>query len=493
MERALAASAPTPVASGTLFNPTLETLAAMKTVAHIMGHVGLNPDAQTSLLELMGAEQDTDLEALSFLPDDFFTCLKEWKIKEAKAPPLVVSRAGLVGRYIRLKTHGQDRYSTVPPTRDDGGEAGTTTSQSTPALSRMKVKLSQTLDQYRDTEVDMIKRSTLQEAYNKWFAAKGGEPHPDREITMEQASALMALIDAELSPYVDLAVWGPHANRILKKLRMQSLRPNGDGTWSMVELWGPPSFKIWQKCWKVFGTGAEMFELISQAVLELYEAHIEHFHDAYGPEAWPYIYQCDVRAREEQWERVRRRAARDHKMATDAGGTTPFNPNRPWDYTLRLLKEDIQFWQVELIDSVLVHVVRPHGAKVITPAAPVVAMPAAADVDYVHDEAPRQHNPGKRYRHQQVGPTKDANGHYITNKNGETLCPWFGRGHCDPATGSSRCPHDPSLSHQCYICLQNSHPGSEHGKGKGKGAKKGGKGKGAKKGGKGKGGGKPWH
>ena len=138
MERALAASAPTPVASGTLFNPTLDTLAAMKTVSHIMEHVGLNDDAQSSLLELMGAEPDTDLEALSFLPDDFFACLKEWKIKDTKEPPLVVSRAGSVGRYIRLKTHGQDRYSTVPPTRDDGGEAGTTTSQSTPALSRMK-------------------------------------------------------------------------------------------------------------------------------------------------------------------------------------------------------------------------------------------------------------------------------------------------------------------------------------------------------------------
>ena len=113
--------------------------------------------------------------------------------------------------------------------------------------------------------------------------------------------------------------------------------------------------------------------MIAVAYLDRYARLIRRLSDEVS-EAWGVIYQADARAREEHWERMRRKAQYDHDEAKKTGGTTPFDEAKPWGYPLRMLTEDHQFWQRELIDPVMMYVVKGVNAK--TPAATASSAPA---------------------------------------------------------------------------------------------------------------------
>ena len=53
-----------------------------------------------------------------------------------------------------------------------------------------------------------------------------------------------------------------------------------------------------------------------------------------------------------QMERMRRKAVRDHKAAIAAGGTHPFDPNRPWAHVWEVAPEQWDTsWKEEVEDS----------------------------------------------------------------------------------------------------------------------------------------------
>ena len=49
--------------------------------------------------------------------------------------------------------------------------------------------------------------------------------------------------------------------------------------------------------------------------------------------------------------------------------------------------------------------------------------------------------------------------HYTLNRDGVGFCDGFTQGRCFETLGNQRCWHDPSLAHQCNICLKAGHGG----------------------------------
>ena len=97
----------------------------------------------------------------------------------------------------------------------------------------MIVKLYTVLSQTSDAEVAFINTACA------WYEVIYGPnvpPPPQVEPTKH-------LVDSGSAPYVDFAVWGPHGHRIDKKIALDDMRINADGTTRQVERYGPPDFR----------------------------------------------------------------------------------------------------------------------------------------------------------------------------------------------------------------------------------------------------------
>ena len=77
--------------------------------------------------------------------------------------------------------------------------------------------------------------------YSEYVKTRGAEPSEDIEPTTEQLSAVKQVLDADLSPYVDFALFGPYGKRFLQKLTLVNWSYLPNGTWLRRELPGPPT------------------------------------------------------------------------------------------------------------------------------------------------------------------------------------------------------------------------------------------------------------
>jgi hypothetical protein len=138
-------------------------------------------------------------------------------------------------------------------------------------------------------------------------------------------------------PYVDFALWGPHGNRIVKKVRMQGTRIRPDGSLGAIEIAGPGCFSDWLQCYGIFRTGAIMMEAILPVYLDQYSDLIKRYSERYSASVWPLIYQSDVRARLEQTERLRRLGA---SLPDDPAARCRFVADKPWNWVWKALAEE---------------------------------------------------------------------------------------------------------------------------------------------------------
>eukprot|EP00971_Amphidinium_carterae_P009903 195299-Amphidinium_carterae.1 len=100
------------------------------------------------------------------------------------------------------------------------------------------------------------------------------EPPADAEPTLEQLSAVAALISASAPPYMDFSIYGPHANRITRKLRFQGLHLTASGELKRVELQGPEGIDQWLRCYKVLKCTLIMLGEAEIAALDRYQDFI---------------------------------------------------------------------------------------------------------------------------------------------------------------------------------------------------------------------------
>eukprot|EP00972_Heterocapsa_arctica_P071458 10556360-Heterocapsa_arctica.AAC.1 len=118
-----------------------------------------------------------------------------------------------------------------------------------------RFKLSAVANQASDVELTVLEGDKLKEAYAAYKTIFGVHPSPDKELSGEQLTALKVLLDADLAPYVDFAVWGPHSYRLLWKHRLSGVTFTREGTLVPIELSGPASFVQWLKNLKCLRTG----------------------------------------------------------------------------------------------------------------------------------------------------------------------------------------------------------------------------------------------
>ena len=502
-----------------MVEPNPEEVQTFTDVGSVADWVGIpGPQASSvraSLFALFGLQGATHFRVLAAIPkEDFDRQLSEWRVLSASteggqsgAPSLAqLAQAGLWGRAARIAGGTQRRIQEVNENADlllrQSGVSSAPDASVSPQSVR-KVKLTHVIDQSSDVEADTLTQQAIDSAYARYDQLLGGEPPPDHEPSYDQLAGLFHTVNVmKLPPYVDFAVFGPHAIRTIRKLKLTGLVMNPSGQLTRIELVGPMNFDQWEACFNVFRTACVMLGLASYAALDAYKDHIKSYACTYSSETWTLLYQADTRARREQAQRIRRNSSKfsaspegSERKVVDSDGIT-FDPSMPWEYVFRKLPKDFSFWKKEFESAAILitaNINRPEAS--VTGEVPVASGSSNHITDPHSNSSGRGRggnanggaapgnggDPGKKRKRvrsrvppgERVYETDDL-GRNTRNRQGKEICFGFQDGSCNTLP----CPRNPKFVHQCQICLSNAHGAnqcSKNGKGKGKGKGKGGK------------------
>lgn len=215
-----------------------------------------------------------------------------------------------------------------------------------------------------------------------------------------------------------------------------------------------------------------MLDQISPSRLDNYEKLVRKYHERYGRQCWPVIYQADVRARLEQVERLRRRGMEAKDAATRAGAHHDFDNNKPWEWVWDALTQDAAFWHREVEEPCILLLARTASLSQLVgedaaveadgskPAAKsTAASPANNDKRSVPAPPPvasfkRQRGPDQREH--RLG----EDGLFTHNRRGVELCKMFQSGECVECDKRGFCSRNPQRRHQCAKCLSEFHGAS---------------------------------
>eukprot|EP00435_Cladocopium_sp_Y103_P030898 s1069_g7.t1 len=427
-----------------------------------------------SLLGLVGGRPDTKPRTLSTVKEsDFSVLLGSWRIPreggEGRAPTLVeIGQAQLFLRACQL-VGGQGQ------TIDELRSAATRTTPGVPIPSQSssparKVKLNSVVSQVDDTEVKLLTENELIEMYAEYERVYGtGErPTKDCEPTTEQISSIAHLLDNGQPPFADFAIFGPYGHRIERKLKLSGISIGRDGVIRQVELHGPPNIGTWLASYNVLMTILVMKKAVDLGVLLKYRSHIERLHDRYSEKIWAVLYQAETRCRLELMDRLRREATAEHEAAIRAGGTSSFDPQRPWNTAwLRAVNHEA-FWREEVIEPGMLILTKVAGVNEMVEGDATIKgnsmasnprEPHAAPARMTHAPSQPSSSTGQRARKAnrsgRVHQIED--GKYTLNRTGFKICEGYQSGECAQTTSGIWCSQQWDTVHQCNRCLGN-HP-----------------------------------
>ena len=317
------------------------------------------------------------------------------------------------------------------------------------------VKLAHVVDQTMDAEAAFIPDADVLAMHLRYENIMGEPPTPEAAATEEQLSALHHVLQAGRAPYADFSLFGAHGTRLLRRLRLKGLSLDSAGQFKTVELFGPSDFQLWESSWDVYFTCLIMLSAVQRHTLSRYYRKLKHFVTRFGSAVWHLIYQADVRARSEEWNRQRIKCMADHNRAVARGETTPFDIAMPWDYPLLQLCEDADWWKRELEEPAWMVLTKlsslnstvdgdaPISAPATT-AHPGGRLPMAERTQPLDSSQPLRVAKPPKNTHR-----VDDNGLATHNRAGNKLCPDYALGTCQ-YNSASRCPKG---AHQCPRCL----------------------------------------
>lgn len=366
------------------------------------------------------------------------------------------------------------KYGLGPLSVTSGGAPGVaqvTGSGSSPAASmltgsgKIKIKLSQVIDQGSDMEIEQLDAATLQRARRAFLQSEGDAPLEKEEVTDAQISALHAKINHGQAPFVDMGVWGPYGERLARQMKFTS-QVLKDGQWRSVELPGASSFIAWEEAWRIFRTAAIMLGLASPCVLDRYAAEFKARVLEY-PDCWHLAAQADIRCRSEFWLQEKRRQEEFHAAHANMSS---FNTMQPWNSVIKAAANSSEFWHREFEKPALLY--KMNGPK---------AMKAIPEPPR---EAGGSHTWSTRGQDKGTYDPKRRDGRHFKSMGGVNICYEWSRND-NGCTNEGQCPR--GMAHVCEWCRQPHRtiscpqvPGwsadKEGNKGKG-GGKKGSKGK----------------
>ena len=98
-----------------------------------------------------------------------------------------------------------------------------------------------------------------------------------------------------------------------------------------------------------------MMNLADPPPLVAYGKFIKDLATQFGPVCWPLIYQADSRMRREYLETIRRDQSAALDAAIQAGGSTDFDPKRPWNACFDAAVDCGNYWRRNVeIPSILI-------------------------------------------------------------------------------------------------------------------------------------------
>lgn len=288
-----------PVPPPLVFDLTIEDLAPCTTLEHVVSLCLINEDEWNILHQRMG--EPTDVRDIAGAENgEFLLMLQE-------DPPLSMrlkSRAKRLLRACRIKCNFNVAGINAPP------PAATSKAPGVPPIHDRpdrKVKLSHIVDGANDTDLKPIDPSRLRDLFADYRNERGEFPHVDLEPTSDQIAAVYKLINADVPPYVDFSIFGPHGRRMQAKLQLIAHVHDPDGSWRRIDLPGPPNFDSWWRSWQVYQCTLILLRASKIEPLERDGEMIRSLSQNYGDSVWFLIYQADVRLRSEHMDRIRRR------------------------------------------------------------------------------------------------------------------------------------------------------------------------------------------
>ncbi len=141
--------------------------------------------------------------------------------------------------------------------------------------------------------------------FSDFESIMGEAPHEDVEPTSEQLSAVHQLVKADMAPYVDFSLFGPHGKRLLKKLTYitRNVDPSTN-SWQRQEVPGPPDYDAWIRSWQVYECCLLLLKINKIERLKQYSELIRGCVLQYGTATWPIVYQAEVRMRSVRFDRL---------------------------------------------------------------------------------------------------------------------------------------------------------------------------------------------
>ena len=450
-----------------------------------------------TLMKLLGASPDTPLRLIGMMSEDDFQAVinsAAWVMNALPPTPTTRSKAALLGRIARIACGQQLTYAAHQEQENKkrlheveilklkaeaaaaapaGLLALTPPPPLTPEKLTKKVKMSMVADQVFDQEIECLSDEKITECYANYTKIFGDVPSSEEEVTIEQLSALHTLIASGSPPYVDFAVWGPHGYRLMRKLRLTGLMLTAGGDLRNVELAGPPTFGMWERCYACLKTGLLMLGAVSISNLLKYHDLMKKYHERYGPSVWHLQYQSEVRQRQERMIHHRRAGQEEARLAASTSSTSRFSADKPWDYAWARAVEDFHWWRSELEEPCLLILTRTRSlAAMVDGDVEINAEPeakrrkgggsGAQDVQksgwesgYGSQELSLKNSKFHERQH------NVSNGAHVTNRRGVVLCNDFNLGTCTETIGQNRCKKEPNKIHQCSKCFSLDHPATQ--------------------------------
>ena len=308
--------------------------------------------------------------------------------------------------------------------------------------SARKLKLSALVDQTLDAEVVALPHGELLKMFEDYKASYGDQPSTETEPTSDQIAAVKQLLVSGANPYIDFGVFGPHGQRILRKLTFMTYTLNSQGEWAKRELPGPPDFETWFSVFRCMRTTFLLLKAASAERLDSYCEFIRSLHNRFGAQCWDIIYVADTRMRGEEFERIRRRL-----VSEPAHGFTEANP---WSAVFAQSVREEGFWNREVVTLATLRLAQ-HRTN------PVRDIRTDAIPPLVGQSPPNPDNPkpGKRKRKPEGEDKSTMEGQiYTVNRRGVEVCAAWNRGQCGVNKPQSKCLAKPKpKSHQCNRCL----------------------------------------
>ena len=315
--------------------PTPTQLAAASSLEDIAALVGMRQEAITHLVGILGEESVT-VQDIAALPEGDLSAL----LDPLLAPDGTEFRPTLVdkARAIRMHRACNDKVG--------GRRSGTSPTHTAPSADR-KMKLSALVDTTIEAELQPLDPTTVAAMFERYKALRGDYPLNEHEPTPDQLAAVQQLIRADVPPYVDFSIFGPHGKRMTKKIHLVAhVYDPSSGSYQRQELPGPPNFESWWRCWSVFRCAMLLLEEAKPEPLDHYGELIRDLAHTFSTQCWFIIYQADTRMRHEELDRIRRRMLIDEL------------PPQSWGDVFARAVRHREFWETEVRQKAMLYLTR---------------------------------------------------------------------------------------------------------------------------------------